>query len=96
MGSIFAHDLAATARGNASPEIDALRLRVAIEQHFQYNHYPPLPHELVDTALAIIERYPDDTESPVALPGNVTYKGQSEAPYWECVKAWHLDYFLSD
>lgn len=73
-------------------------LEAALSWHFQANHYPSLPQELVSVAADIIRSYdPFDADAQdelVKLPEGITWRGQTSAPVWACIDAWHLDAYL--
>lgn len=63
--------------------------------HLRSNHYPPLPSILVNTCKQVIAAIEaDDYDREIELPGNITWRGQNQAPARECAQAWHLDAFI--
>lgn len=90
MGSITAMDLAESATSK-------MKLRIAIEQHLRYNHFPPVPYSMVDPCLRAIE-YGNkrDWDHKIRLPDGVTWRGKKLAPVSAMIEAHHLDFFLED
>lgn len=88
MGSTFAQELASEAR-------NSLKLQVALEYHLTGNHFPPLPTSLIPCCIKAIENANNGLwDKKVKLPAPITWKGLKYAPTRECIKAWHLDWFL--
>lgn len=87
MGSLSAYEM-------AQSEHDRTK---AMTWHLTVNHFPPLPVELVPVALEVVETAtdPDRWTEEVQLPADITWRGQSTAPVWACVDAWHLDPFIA-
>lgn len=72
-------------------------LEAVLTGHFRINHYPPLPTSLIDVAVKIIRGVNSDEldyQDNVTLPDGVLYRGQSEAPVYACIEAWHLEAWL--
>lgn len=89
MGSNTARDMA------DSVALDEVKLDVALEYHLRGNHYPPLPLSLVPCCKeAINNANADEWDKHVQLPDGISWRGQTSAPTSECIKAWHLQWFL--
>lgn len=70
-------------------------LDTALRWHLTANHYPPLPVSLIEPAKRAIQLYADgDVNADVELPVDVRWRGQTHAPAWACVEAWHLGAFV--
>lgn len=69
-----------------------------VEWHLRYNHFPPLPAEILPVALDVLELAESGAawDDEVALPEGVSYRGSSYAPLGACVDAWHLADFLRE
>jgi hypothetical protein len=84
MGSTLAIELAGGVTGQD--------LRGQITIQLRNNHYPPVPHSMVDPCMDAIVAYNDgDTDLPIALPSPVLWRGQDHAPAWALIEAHHLD-----
>lgn len=69
---------------------------VALRWHLISNHYPPLPESLLPVTKQVIDlARNEEWEELVTLPKGVSYRGKNKAPVSECVRAWHLNAFLS-
>lgn len=80
-----------------SVESGELKLRTALLQHLQYNHYPPVPAEMVDPCIrAINKANAGEWDAKVRMPKGITYKGKTLAPVSAMVENFHLDYFLAN
>lgn len=88
MGRMFASDLAENAKNK-------LQLRIAVETHLRYNHFPPVPFSMVDPCIRAIE-YANrgEFDHHIRLPKYVTWRGKKTAPVWDVVDAHHLDCFI--
>lgn len=88
MGSMHATEYA-----NAVDE--GLDLSLAIRLHLTSNHYPPIPVEMVSVAMEAIEHANQgEWNEIIALPGDITWKGEVGAPVSAIVEDLHLDFFL--
>ena len=92
MGRQFAYDLGSAAAGTRN--LPQIRLRVAIEQHLRFNHYPPIPLAMGEPAEKAVEAYLDeDYERIIETPfAHKTFGCQMPAN--EIVKALSLDAFI--
>lgn len=83
MGSTLSRELAGGELG--------LDLRAQITLQLRNNHYPPVPHSMVDPCMDAIVAYNDgDTDLPIALPSPITWRGQDHAPAHAIIEAHHL------
>lgn len=74
-----------------------LNLRMALEWHLTSNHFPPVPHTMVDPCLEAIENANNgEWDKLVSLPRDVGYKGLTVAPTRAMVEQHHLDAFLDE
>jgi len=92
MGRQFAYDLGSAAVG--ARNLLKIGLRVALEQHLRFNHYPPIPLAMVDPAEMAVEAYlENDFERVIETPcAHRTFNYQ--VPANEIVKALSLDSFI--
>lgn len=72
-------------------------LDVALDWHLRSNHFPPLPLSLIEPAKrAISLAQAEEWDELIELPEGVEHRRYGkQAPVHECVRAWHLDAFLS-
>lgn len=78
-----------------STAVELAGLERGLEYHLAYNHYPPVPLEMVDPCKAAIEAYNDqDYHREIDLPAPITWRGKSAAPASALVEAHHLDAFI--
>jgi hypothetical protein len=81
-----------TAIGLADSVLD---LETQIAYHLQGNHYPPVPLSMVQPCIdAIDAMYAEESDTPIALPEGITYKGRTTAPAWAIVEQHHLSWFI--
>jgi hypothetical protein len=72
-----------------------ISLEQAIGYHLQGNHYPPVPLSMVQPCIdAIDAMYAEESDTPIALPEGITYKGRTTAPAWAIIEQHHLDPWL--
>jgi hypothetical protein len=72
-----------------------LDLETQIAYHLQGNHYPPVPLSMVQPCIdAIDAMYAEESDTPIALPEGITYKGRTTAPAWAIVEQHHLSWFI--
>jgi hypothetical protein len=84
MGSLQAQEM-----HDATDPITALRW------HLQSNHFPPVPESMVGPCVAAIDAVNEGRGmAKISLPDPVTYRGETEAPAYEIVRAHHLDPWL--
>jgi len=88
MGSTLSRELAR--------EVMGLDLRAQITLQLRNNHYPPVPHSMVDPCMDAIVAYNDgDTDLSIALPDGVLWRGQDHAPAYAIIEAHHLNDWIS-
>jgi hypothetical protein len=88
MGSTLSRELAR--------EVMGLDLRAQITIQLRNNHYPPVPHSMVDPCMDAIVAYNDgDTDLSIALPDGVLWKGQDHAPAYAIIESHHLNDWIS-
>lgn len=88
MGATLSRELAGGELG--------LDLRAQITIQLRNNHYPPVPHEMVDPCMDAIVAYNDgDTDLEIDLPGDITYRGRKSAPAWAIIENHHLSDWIS-
>lgn len=76
-------------------EID-LTLRIALENHLRYNHYPPLPLSFVPVcAMAIDLVNMEELDELIQLPENIEVNDKSFISACDVVDFCHLEYFLN-
>jgi hypothetical protein len=81
-----------TAIGLADSVLD---LETQLAYHLQGNHYPPVPLSMVQPCIdAIDAMYAEESDTPIALPEGITYKGRTTAPAWAIVEQHHLSWFI--
>ena len=87
MGSNFANDLALA---------DNLTIENQIAIHLSSNHYPPVPHSMVQPCVEAIDAVNDlglwDLEIP--LPEGVSWRGLTTAPAHAIIEAHHLSAWI--
>lgn len=72
-----------------------LDLEGSLKLHLTANHYPPVPHTMVQPCIDAIDAYHDeDFQREIELPEGVSWKGYSTAPASAIVEAHHLDAWL--
>jgi hypothetical protein len=86
MGANFARDLAAT---------ESLTLEQQLHYHLTANFYPPIPSSMVQPCLDAIEAFYDDAlDRAIALPGGITYRGNTYAPAGALLEQHRLEPWL--
>jgi hypothetical protein len=61
-----------------------IQMRVAMEQHLVYNHYPPIPRSMIEPCLQAVEAGNDgDWNRIIDLPEGITYRAGKDVPYVE-------------
>lgn len=74
-----------------------IELRQALSWHLTSNHYPSVPLSMLDACvLAIGYMNEEDTDANITLPEGVLWRGQTVAPAWAVVDAYHLESFLEE
>jgi hypothetical protein len=81
MGSQFASEIV---------ELDmTLERQLAI--HFSSNCYPPIPRQMIPTAITAIDAYwEEEVEKELDLPEGVTFRGQTTVKAWQVINAYYL------
>ena len=78
-------------------ELNLVKMETALVYHFTGNHFPPLPLSLIPVAMKAIENGNKGLWSKaVRLPAGISFKGKKLAPTRDCIRAWHLDFFLDN
>lgn len=68
---------------------------IALHWHLAWNHYPPLPAALAETArAAIVATREGDLEREVGLPSGLLFRGERTMTAAEAVEAMHLEAFV--
>jgi len=74
-----------------------LDLETQLAYHLQGNHYPPVPLSMVQPCIdAIDAMYAEESDTPIALPEGITYKGRTTAPARAIVEQHHLSFWLPE
>jgi len=85
MGSVYAEGLT---------EI-GLSLEDQIMVHLTSNHYPPVPKIMVPICIEAIDKANEGAwDEVIALPENVLWKGEPEAPVSAIVEQHHLEFWI--
>jgi hypothetical protein len=78
-----------------STALDLAGLERGLEYHLAYNHYPPVPLDMVEPCKAAIAAYhEEDYDRDIELPSPITWRGQGSAPASAIVDAHHLRAFI--
>ncbi len=65
--------------------------------HFRSNCYPPIPQQMIPTAVEAIDAYwEDDINKMITLPDGVTFRGQSEVSAYNVINSYRLDAWCMD
>jgi hypothetical protein len=89
MGSMRAIDF------NEQVKAGNIRLEIALMDHLEANHYPPLPVALVPTAMHAIDLANiGDWDEVIDMPPRIQFRDRDTASVSEIVKSMHLDAFL--
>jgi hypothetical protein len=90
MGSTFAAELA----GNDLLNLD---LETQIGIHLSSNHYPPVPHSMIQPCIDAIDAYyEEDFDREITLPEGVSWRGNDTCPASAIVIAHHLESWLPE
>lgn len=82
---------------SASDMLANTDLRTAVSWHFSSNCYPPIPQQMLDTAIDAIDLANCDMWNVhVQLPQGVTYNGLTSATAGEIIDAYRLYAFLDE
>jgi hypothetical protein len=83
-----------TALGLAGSEAT---LEQQLSIHFSSNCYPPIPQQMIPTAIEAIDAYWDEDYSRmIPLPEGVSFRGQSEVSASNVIESYRLDAWLVD
>ena len=104
MGSNFANEMA---DGTLSDLGINLTLEHQISIQLRNNHYPPVPHSMVQPCIEAIDACnEDDSERLIQLPIDgvdrngepfqITWRGQDKAPAYAIVEQHHLDAWVNN
>ena len=67
----------------------SLENQIAI--HFSSNCYPPIPRQMIPTAITAIDAYwEEEVEKELDLPEGVTFRGQTTVKAWQVINAYYL------
>ena len=74
-----------------------LSLENQIAIHFSSNCYPPIPQQMIPTAIEAIDAYWEmDYNKMIPLPEGVSFRGQSEVSASNVIQSYRLDAWLVD
>jgi hypothetical protein len=81
--------------------MDLAGSEVSLEQqlsiHFSSNCYPPIPQQMIPTAIAAIDAcWEEDYDLMIPLPDGVSFRGQTEVSARNVVESYRLDAWLVD
>ena len=89
MGSNFANEMA---DGTLEDLGISLSLEDQITIQLRSNHYPPVPHSMVQPCIeAILACNEDESDRQIELPEGVLWRGQTTAPAYAIVEGHHLE-----
>ena len=67
----------------------SLENQIAI--HFSSNCYPPIPHQMIPTAVAAIDAYwEDELDKLIPLPQGVSFRGNTEVSARNIINSYYL------
>lgn len=70
-------------------------LEQQISLHFQTNCYPPIPQQMVDTAVEAIDTVNmGEGHLKIKLPEGVTFRGSNWAVAWDIVESYRLGMWI--
>ena len=65
--------------------------------HFSSNCYPPIPQQMIPTAIEAIDAcWEEDYSRMIPLPEGVSFRGQSEVSASNVIESYRLDAWLVD
>ena len=81
--------------------LDLAGSEATIEQqlsiHFSSNCYPPIPQQMIPTAIEAIDAYWEmDYSRMIPLPEGVSFRGQSEVSASNVIESYRLDAWCMD
>lgn len=96
MGYTFAYELGSAVAGtNGFDRLNKLRLEIAVEQHLQYNFYPPIPLGMTDPCCKAINACLEDDPERMIVTGRFEHKRYgAEVPAHAIVDACRLEGFV--
>jgi hypothetical protein len=69
-----------------------LPLKEQLSMHFSSNCYPPIPQQMIPTAIEAIDAYwDDDLSRMIPLPEGVSFRGSSEVAAHDVINSYRLD-----
>jgi hypothetical protein len=74
-----------------------LTLEQQLSIHFSSNCYPPIPQEMIPTAIGAIDAYWEmDYSRMIPLPKGVSFRGQTEVSAANVIESYRLDAWCMD
>jgi hypothetical protein len=68
-----------------------LNLEQQIAIHFTSNCYPPIPHQMIPTAVEAIHAYHDEElDKLIPLPEGVSFRGNTEVAARDVINSYYL------
>jgi hypothetical protein len=75
-------------------ELD-LTLEQQISLHFQTNCYPPIPQEMIPTAIEALDNANSgDWQAMIRLPEGVTFRGYDEVATYHVIDSYYLAHWV--
>jgi hypothetical protein len=69
-----------------------LPLKEQLSMHFSSNCYPPIPQQMIPTAIEAIEAYwDDDLDRTITLPEGVSFRGEDKVAAYQVINSYRLD-----
>ena len=70
-------------------------LEQQLSLHFQTNCYPPIPQQMIPTAVAALDAINDgEGDNLIDLPEGVTFRGYSVATAWQIAESYRLGMWI--
>jgi hypothetical protein len=74
-----------------------LSLEQQLSIHFSSNCYPPIPQQMIPTAIEAIDAYWEmDYNKMIPLPDGVSFRGQDEVSASNVIQSYRLDAWCMD
>jgi len=74
-----------------------LDLERQLSIHFSSNCYPPIPQQMIPTAIEAIDAYwEDDLDKMIPLPEGVSFRGSDEVSAINVINSYRLDAWCMD
>jgi hypothetical protein len=74
-----------------------LTLEQQLSIHFSSNCYPPIPQQMIPTAIEAIDAYWEmDYNKMIPLPEGVSFRGQTEVSAANVIESYRLDAWCMD